>query len=171
MLPAEVLQAASAADAGQPLTSAEASSAGPGAAGSGAPVLDSAQDPKFWVEAAVQYGRPVRELLPEAARAAWTDERLENFGHALARCSQHYGWTFGAALTHPLGLLAAASIPLVWPLLEPRIAPMLKRLQDKAAPAGGSAGAGAALSTLGTVNSTTPASTGAGPGHVAPGPI
>lgn len=61
----------------------------------------------------------------DTARQHWTDEKLQAFGHALARCAQKYGWTKAGMATHPLALLALATVPLAWPFIEPHVKALL----------------------------------------------
>lgn len=123
---AEALRAAELADRGE-------AAAGPAAAvpaGEAPPIDEAAQ----WIEAAQQFGRTARELLPKAVREEWTEERLAEFGRALARCAVHYGWTVGGLVKHPLVGLAFAAFPLAWPIARPYVQPYIAQLAP-AAPA------------------------------------
>lgn len=119
----ELAAKVAAADLGVHAEPAPPIGASEGAAPAAPPAPDESQQ---WVEAALHFGAAARALVPERARPAWTDERLREFGAALARCAKHYGWTFGALLGHPLAGLAAAAFPLAWPIMEPYVLPALK---------------------------------------------
>lgn len=104
----ELMRAAAAADAGDPLPDLPA----------GAQAVPSqAADADGWKAAAVQVGGLVRRFVPQAAE--WRDADLENFGAELANVAQHYGIRFGDVLDHPLLRLGAASIPLALPFVLP----------------------------------------------------
>ena len=94
-------------------------------------VEESAQ----WIAAALRYGAVLRELVPEHARAHWTDERLQRVGAELANCAKHYGWKWGGIFTHPLAQLAGAAAPLVWPIAKPYVMPYVERTLKGKAPA------------------------------------
>ena len=123
-------QKALAADRGEAVAPEAAAPAAQ--AGAAPPLLEESAQ---WIAAALRYGAVLRELVPEHARAHWTDERLQRVGVELANCAKHYGWKWGGILTHPLAQLAAALAPLAWPIAKPYVMPYVERTLKGKAPA------------------------------------
>ena len=124
--------AAAAADRGELGPAADPAPAPAAADPGAAPAIvdESAQ----WIEAAVQYGPMIRELVPDRAAPHWTPERMHRFGVELARCAKHYGWKFGSA-ANPIVGLVLAGLPLAWPIAEPYVRPYLRGAAPAAAAA------------------------------------
>jgi hypothetical protein len=123
---AELEQLVAAADRGEALAPA---------APDAPPSVQVADPGAEWVAAALQFGAMARTLLPARIAASWTDEALGNFGRALARCAEHYGWQFGNVINHPVAGLIAAGFPLAWPALEPYVMPKpAAAANDRSAP-------------------------------------
>lgn len=68
-----------------------------------------------WKTATRMAAGMVLSLVPEI-KPDWTDEKLDAFGEALGRCAQHYGWSVGEVVGHPLLALAIAGFPLAVPV-------------------------------------------------------
>lgn len=98
-----------------------------------APVIDPAQE---WRDLARFGADLVLSPVPELA-ADWTPERIDAFGNALARCAEHYGWTTGGILGHPLAGLAVASWPLAVPVIRMTKEKKAKQGQRREMPAPG----------------------------------
>ena len=112
----------------------------PGAAAAPPPVdaaeLADQAKAKLAIDFAMRWGRVGRAMVPERARAHWTDERLHEVGVELAACAKHYGWDLGGTWNHPLARLGVVTLPLAWPIAEPYARPYLTKLLGL--PAGGS---------------------------------
>lgn len=79
-----------------------------------APVIDPAQE---WRDLARFGADLVLAPVPEL-RTEWSPERIDALGMALARCAEHYGWTTGGIIGHPLAGLAIATWPLAIPVVR-----------------------------------------------------
>lgn len=78
------------------------------------PSSSSAQE---WRDA-VQFGcGMVIAMRPELSEE-WTEQRLNSFGDALAKCGAHYGWNIEKLLGHPLFAVAISGFPLVMGLVR-----------------------------------------------------